>query len=142
MSFFQETDGTQFPVLESGFTESEISALLSLFEPGLPASPNSGSEVTNRAVCLTEERKRKRMLSNRESARRSRLRKKRHLENLTSQVNRLRLENQDLSNQLGLAARQLHLLQRNNDWLRSEYTALLQRLSDLYLILDAMHPQL
>ncbi|GAA0138497.1 DNA-binding transcription factor [Lithospermum erythrorhizon] len=54
-----------------------------------PAS--SGSDVDRYAQF--DERKRKRMISNRESARRSRMRKQQHSENLLTEVSRLQAEN-------------------------------------------------
>ncbi|XP_022136760.1 basic leucine zipper 4-like [Momordica charantia] len=111
------------PVLESGFTPSEIQELWSLFED--PAG-------SSRAV--DDERRRKRMMSNRESARRSRLRKKKHLENLTVQMDRLKVKNQELKRQLNVVMNRYFMVRRQNDRLWSEYVALHARLSDLYRI--------
>ncbi|KAK9270551.1 hypothetical protein L1049_026132 [Liquidambar formosana] len=140
MFFPQDTVECQFPVCEAGFTASEIQELLSLFQTGNPASSNSGSD-TNPSVCGVDERKRRRMLSNRESARRSRWRKKRHLENLNDQLNRMKLENREYKNRLGLAMHQFQLVQRENDRLRFESAALRARLSDLYQILLTLQLQ-
>lgn len=156
--FFSEEEEVQFqyPVFETGLTTTEMEELLSLFQPGNSGSPNSCSEEysqsqsqsqshshshSDRAIYSVDERKYRRMLSNRESARRSRWRKKRHLENLSSQVNRLRLENRNLKNRLGLVARQCHVAWTENDRLRSESFALWARLSDLCWILQTMHSQ-
>lgn len=133
MYFSDEAVHLDYPILEA----TEIEELLSLFQPGNSGSPNSGSEETShRPIYTVDERKYKRMVSNRESARRSRFRKKRHLENLTNQVNRLRLENRDIKNRLGLVAHQCHVALRENDRLRSESFALWARLSDLCRILQ------
>ncbi|POO03724.1 Basic-leucine zipper transcription factor [Trema orientale] len=134
---FLSEEAVQFqygPVLE----DNEIEELLSLLRPG---SNNSGSEGSSRAVYSVDERKRRRMLSNRESARRSRWRKKRHLEDLTDQVNRLKVENRDLKNRLGSVAQQCHVAWRENDRLSSEFLALQSRLSDLCRVLVAMQSQ-
>ncbi|KAA8538273.1 hypothetical protein F0562_027904 [Nyssa sinensis] len=64
----------------------------SLIQSKRSANSSSGSD-TNRSVYSVEEQKLRRMISNQKSARQSRLRKKMHLENLTNQVNRLRIEN-------------------------------------------------
>lgn len=117
------------------FEADEVEELLSLLRP---SSNNSGSEGSGRAVYSVDERKRRRMISNRESARRSRWRKKRHLENLTDQVNRLKVENRDLKNRLGLLVQQCHVAWRENDRLSSEFLALQSRLSDLCSILVTM----
>ncbi|PON65552.1 Basic-leucine zipper transcription factor [Parasponia andersonii] len=135
---FLSEEAVQFqygPVLE----DNEIEELLSLLRLG---TNNSGSEGSSRAVIYSvDERKRRRMLSNRESARRSRWRKKRHLEDLTDQVNRLKVENRDLKNRLGLVAQQCHIAWRENDRLSSEFLALQSRLSDLCRVLAAMQSQ-
>ncbi|PSR99931.1 BZIP transcription factor [Actinidia chinensis var. chinensis] len=122
------------------FTPSEIHQLLSFFESGLPVHSPSGSETgPSRTVYSVEERKKRRMLSNRESARRSRWRKKRHLENLTSQVNHSRLENRELKNLLCLASHQCLVAKRETDRLMTESLLLQQRLSGLCQILANMH---
>lgn len=79
-----------------------------------------------------EERRRlRRMISNRESARRSRARKKRHLEGLRAQLCRLRASNRELAERLaGLAHRSL-LVRRDNDGLLAEASALSWRLAKL-----------
>ncbi|MED6130706.1 hypothetical protein PIB30_003284 [Stylosanthes scabra] len=118
-------------------TQTEIDDLFSLINH-LPASPSSGSQGSNRAVYSTEERKLRRMQSNRESARRSRGRKKKHLENLTVQLNRLRLENRELKNRLVATMHQHLLVSLENEQLRSESIALGSTLSDLCEILRTM----
>ncbi|GAB4839278.1 hypothetical protein Ancab_028805 [Ancistrocladus abbreviatus] len=87
------------------------------------------------------EMKLRRMISNRESARRSRWRKKQHLENLTNQVNRLKFENRESKNRLDLVKYQSHVVKRENDQLRVESILLRQRLSGLYRILMSMEQQ-
>ncbi|KAG4934296.1 bZIP transcription factor 44 [Glycine soja] len=141
MFFHEEAEAVHssyFPVLETMFTPSEIEELFSLVNE--PASPGlgSGSQGSNREVRSMHERKLRRMQSNRESARRSRWRKKRHLENLTNQLNRLRTENQEYKNRLFLTMHQNLLLSVQNERLRSESVTLMARLSDLYQILGTM----
>ncbi|XP_054792296.1 basic leucine zipper 4 [Prosopis cineraria] len=120
------------PLPETMLTPSEVQELLSLVQAKDPASPSSGSQSSSRAVYSLDERKRRRMQSNRESARRSRWRKKRHLENLTNQVNRLKFENQQLKNQLGFTLHQHLIVSLENAQLRSESEILTTRLSHLY----------
>ncbi|KAJ4844199.1 hypothetical protein Tsubulata_000877 [Turnera subulata] len=100
-----------------------------------PANSNSGSEEPNPLASPIDERKQRRMISNRESARRSRMRKQKHLENLRNQVNRLRVENRDLSNRLRLVLYHCHAVRTDNDRLRSEHTILRKKLSDIRQIL-------
>ncbi|KAK7283228.1 hypothetical protein RIF29_12618 [Crotalaria pallida] len=130
------------PVLETMLTESEIHDIFSLINQWEdPASPSSGSQgSSNHAVYSIEERKLRRMHSNRESARRSRCRKKRHLENITRESNRLRIENRELKNRLSLTMHHHLHLSLQNEKLRSESIALMAKLSDLYEILGTMIP--
>lgn len=84
---------------------------------------------------MTDERKRKRMESNRESARRSRIRKQSHIDNLRNQVNRLDLENRELSNRLRLVLYQLQRVNTDNNRLLTEQEILRLRLSEMRRIL-------
>ncbi|CAI0464453.1 unnamed protein product [Linum tenue] len=79
------------------------------------------------------------MVSNRESARRSRWRKKRHLENLTEQANRLSLEKEELRYALGSTLSQCNVVWKENQRLRTESVALRGRLTHLCRTLAAMH---
>ncbi|KAE8701167.1 putative DUF26 domain-containing protein 2 precursor [Hibiscus syriacus] len=90
------------------------------------SNSNSGLDESNQTVPIMDERKRRRMISNRESARRSRMRKQRHLENLRNQANQLRIENQQLSNRLRFLLYHSHRVRTDNDRLRSEYSMLRQ----------------
>lgn len=99
-----------------------------------PNRSNSGSDEPDR-VSLIDERKRRRMLSNRESARRSRMRKQKHLENLRNQVNRLRIGNRDMMNLLRLVTHQTQFVRTHNDRLRSESAMLRQKLWDIRQVL-------
>ncbi|KAK4262433.1 hypothetical protein QN277_027992 [Acacia crassicarpa] len=104
-------------------------------------SPAS-DEQQDRADSVMDDRKRRRMISNRDSARRSRMRKQRHLENLRNQANRFKIENRDLSNRMQLM---LHLTNRartENEWLLFERTMLRQKLSTLtqYLVIQQLRP--
>nr|GMC55148.1 RNA-binding protein 1-like [Ipomoea batatas] len=71
---------------EPPFTDAEIHEFLSsIFQPELSQYSSSKTFATPRSIYSPEERKIRRMISNRESARRSRLRKKMHLEKLYEQ---------------------------------------------------------
>nr|VDD47756.1 unnamed protein product [Brassica oleracea] len=84
---------------------------------------------------MTDERKRKRMESNRESARRSRMRRQSHIDNLRNQVNQLDLENRELGNRLRLVIYHLQQVNTDNNWLVTEQEMLRLRLSELRRIL-------
>ncbi|GMI91072.1 basic leucine-zipper 4 [Hibiscus trionum] len=163
MFLSEEADQFELPVHETGFTRKELEELLSFLESDEPISPNSGSEGSTRAVSFLEsnepvspnygsegstravysvdERKKRRMISNRESARRSRWRKRMHLENITDEVNRLSVENQQLKNRLSSVMNQYHIVWRENEQLRSESVALWAKLLDLYWTLAIMQPR-
>ncbi|CAK9316458.1 unnamed protein product [Citrullus colocynthis] len=129
----EEVVGFPGPAQEPRFTPAEIQELWALLED--PTRSSSGSQGSCQAVSLIdEERRRKRMISNRESARRSRLRKKRHLENLAVQTDRLKMKNQELKRQLNLVVNRCYMVRRQNERLWSEFVALHARLSDLYRI--------
>ncbi|PIN21106.1 hypothetical protein CDL12_06207 [Handroanthus impetiginosus] len=129
----------QPPVLDHTFTPSEIQELFSFLQSE-PSFHSTSSSDTNRSVYSTEERKRRRMISNRESARRSRWRKKRHLEDLTNEVNRLKLQNRDLKNRLCLLTHDCHVVQRDSNRLLSESIYLRQKLAGLHQILAEITP--
>ncbi|XP_051149986.1 basic leucine zipper 4-like [Andrographis paniculata] len=127
----------QLPVLEHSLSPSDIHELFSLLqsEPSIPST--SSSDTFNRAgpVYSLEERKNRRKMSNRESARRSRWRKKTHLDNLTNEANRLRLENRELKNRLCSLTRDCHVVQRHSNRLLTESIFLQRRLAGLRQIL-------
>ncbi|CAA7035911.1 unnamed protein product [Microthlaspi erraticum] len=100
---------------------------------------DSGEQNHNRNILsqpeMTDERKRKRMESNRESARRSRMRKQSHIDNLRNQVNRLDVENRELGNRLRLVLHQLQRVNTDNNRLVTEQEILRLRLSEMRRIL-------
>ncbi|KAJ8769285.1 hypothetical protein K2173_002489 [Erythroxylum novogranatense] len=100
-----------------------------------PANSNSCSDDPSRAVSDIDERKRRRMISNRESARRSRMRKQRHLENLRNQVHRLKIENRELTNKLRYVLLHCHSVQTENDRLQSEHSVLRRKLLNIRQVL-------
>ncbi|XP_068655728.1 bZIP transcription factor 44-like [Aristolochia californica] len=123
--------GIPLPLFDGGFWES-AEALLSMdsiLTEVTPAGSNSGSEDLNRSTM--DERKRRRMISNRESARRSRMRKQKHLEDMRSLSNRLRFENRQMANRLDVVLQHNEMLRRENDRLRSESQELRRKLQDI-----------
>ncbi|KAI4376063.1 hypothetical protein MLD38_013858 [Melastoma candidum] len=91
---------------------------------------NSGSEE-DLQVALVDLRKRKRMLSNRESARRSRIRKQRHLDELAAQASRLRGENHQLVSAMNTVTQHYLSIETENSILRVQIDELSNRLDSL-----------
>ncbi|RRT73905.1 hypothetical protein B296_00002402 [Ensete ventricosum] len=90
---------------------------------------------------LMKQRKQKRMVSNRESARRSRMRKQKHLEDLTAEVRQLRKENSQILTALSVTTQHYAGMEAQNAVLRAqtmELGATLQSLNQI-LVLRCMH---
>ncbi|KAL4568796.1 hypothetical protein LXL04_024412 [Taraxacum kok-saghyz] len=108
-----------------------------LFSPQEPvfsfsSSDNSTPKITSSGEGnVMDERKKRRMISNRESARRSRMRKQKHLENLRNQLNRLKTNNREVANRLRVVNLHGKLVREENRRLRSESMMLQQKLSDI-----------
>ncbi|XP_055805772.1 basic leucine zipper 43-like [Solanum dulcamara] len=95
-------------------------------------SGNSTSDETDeQQLKIIDERKKRRMISNRESARRSRMRKQRHLDELWSQVLRLRTENHNLIDKLNHVSECHEKVVQENAQLKEEASDLRQMLNDL-----------
>ncbi|RID77448.1 hypothetical protein BRARA_A00363 [Brassica rapa] len=87
---------------------------------------SSGSEEN-----LMEQRKRKRMLSNRESARRSRMKKQKLLDDLTAQVNQLKKENSEIVTSVSITTQHYLAVEAENSVLRAQLDELSHRLESL-----------
>ncbi|XP_057975766.1 bZIP transcription factor 44-like [Malania oleifera] len=97
----------------------------------------SGSEED--LQLLMDQRKRKRMQSNRESARRSRMRKQKHLDDLMAQVAHLRKENNHLLTNINLTNQHCLNVETQNSVLRAQMVELSQRLDSLNDILNFLN---
>ncbi|KAJ0726361.1 putative transcription factor bZIP family [Helianthus annuus] len=135
----------------SGFTPwgpQQTPVLFSEQEPVFSFSSSDNStplpKPSNDIVNAMEERKRRRKISNRESARRSRMRKQKHLEDMRSQLNRLKTENRALMNRLRAVNLHGKLVRNENQQLMSESVMLQQKLRDIRhaLHLRQLHNQL
>lgn len=103
------------------------------------AAGGSSSAAEEELRALMEQRRAKRMLSNRESARRSRMRKQRHLDDLTAQVAHLRRENAHVATALGLTTQGLLAIDAENAVLRTQAAELAARLASLNDILSCIN---
>ncbi|KAK4351941.1 hypothetical protein RND71_027459 [Anisodus tanguticus] len=98
---------------------------------------NSGSsEEDLQVLMVVNERKRKRMQSNRESARRSRMRKQKHIDDLIGQVTQLKKENSNILSSINITTQQYANVEAENSVLRAQMMELSQRLQSLNEILS------
>ncbi|KAK8562968.1 hypothetical protein V6N13_018479 [Hibiscus sabdariffa] len=90
---------------------------------------SSGSEGDLKATM--NERRRKRMISNRESARRSRMKKQKHLDDLRAELTQLRTDNQRILARVNVAAQHCLNIEAENSVLRAQADELGHRLNSL-----------
>ncbi|KAL8127160.1 hypothetical protein AgCh_014182 [Apium graveolens] len=96
------------------------------------ASNSSGStQIQNSGCNMTDQRKRKRMQSNRESARRSRLKKQQHVDELRGQVSQLKEENEQILAKANITTQNFMNLESENRILKAQMDELSQRLESL-----------
>lgn len=100
---------------------------------------NSGSEEDLHQQNMMDQRKRKRKESNRESARRSRMRKQQHLDELVAQVAQLSKDNNQILNSINFTTHHYLNIQAENSVLRAQMMELSQRLDYLNQILSYLN---
>lgn len=98
---------------------------------------NSGSDEDLQQIMDT--RKRKRMISNRESARRSRMRKQKHLDEMIAQVNELRNQNKQILTNMNTTTQLYSNIEAENSVLRAQLNELSQRLQSLNDIINCLN---
>lgn len=99
------------------------------------SSSSDGGNPSDSAV-VVDDRKRKRMLSNRESARRSRMRKQKHVDDLTAQINQLSNDNRQILTSLTVTSQLYMKIQAENSVLTAQMSELSTRLDSLNEIVD------
>ncbi|XP_044494551.1 basic leucine zipper 43-like [Mangifera indica] len=99
----------------------------------LSNNSSTSDEAEEQQLRIIDERKQRRMISNRESARRSRMRKQKHLDELWAQVVRLRTENHNLIDRLNYVSECHERVLQENARLKDEASDLRQMLSELQI---------
>ncbi|CAI0544764.1 unnamed protein product [Linum tenue] len=99
--------------------------------PNYNSSNGTSDEADEQQSRIVDERKQRRMISNRESARRSRMRKQKHLDELWSQVLRLRAENHALLDKLNHVSDCHDRVVEENARLKDQVSGLRHMLTDL-----------
>ncbi|GFY84830.1 basic leucine-zipper 42 [Actinidia rufa] len=102
-------------------------------QPTCFSSYSTSDEAVEQQLSLINERKRRRMISNRESARRSRMRKQKHLDELWSQVMWLQNENHQLLDKLNRASESHDRVVQENSQLKEEASELRLVITDMQL---------
>ncbi|KAI9105051.1 hypothetical protein K1719_022767 [Acacia pycnantha] len=100
---------------------------------GVLSSSTSDEAEDQKQTIMIDERRQRRMISNRESARRSRMRKQRHMDELWSQVVRLRTENNDLIHRLNHVSESHDRVVLENAKLIEEASDLRKMVADLQI---------
>ncbi|OIT23906.1 PREDICTED: bZIP transcription factor 11-like [Nicotiana attenuata] len=101
-----------------------------------PSGTSSGSEDIQQ---LMDQRKRKRMISNRESARRSRMKKQKHLSDLMVQVNQLKDQNDKIVTNINMLTQVYLNVEAENSVLRAQMAELSHRLQSLNEIINCLN---
>ncbi|KAG6647999.1 hypothetical protein I3843_07G115700 [Carya illinoinensis] len=99
-------------------------------------SASSGSDGGDPSLATVDERKRKRMLSNRESARRSRMKKQKQMEDLTNETSRLQMANSQLLQSISAKEQAYVAIESANNILRAQVMELTDRLRSLNSVLQ------
>ncbi|KAL3640225.1 hypothetical protein CASFOL_011779 [Castilleja foliolosa] len=126
----------QFNVFPNPFHQQLNISTPHIIAPQMPTSLSSNStsdEADEQQLSIINERKQRRMISNRESARRSRMRKQKHLDELWSQVMWLRNENHQLVDKLNHVSESHDRAVQENAQLKEEALELRRMLSDMQI---------
>ncbi|PKU65180.1 bZIP transcription factor 11-like [Dendrobium catenatum] len=99
----------------------------------------SNSGFSEDLLAVMDQKKRKRMLSNRESAKRSRMRKHKHLNDLMAEISQLKEKNSQIRTSLNLYTQNNLVLETQNSVLRTQVVELTSWLSSLNGILQCMN---
>lgn len=89
------------------------------------------SSESDQRYAMMDEKKRKRMISNRESARRSRMRKQKQMQDLTDEMGRLQIANNDIVSKIDGITERYMIFASENNVLRAQVMELTDRLRSL-----------
>ncbi|KAL0905616.1 hypothetical protein M5K25_024049 [Dendrobium thyrsiflorum] len=110
-----------------------------LFFLNSTGTPSGSSSQETDLLPEMDQKKRKRMISNRQSARRSRERKQKHVEDLVEQVSLLKKENGQILTILNLTRQHYVSFEAENSVLRTQMMELTSRLDSLNEIVQNMN---
>ncbi|PSS21382.1 BZIP transcription factor [Actinidia chinensis var. chinensis] len=108
----------------------------SMATPGGAFSGSTQIQISGLEERVVDQRKRKRTISNRESARRSRIRKQQHMDDLVAQASQLSEENEFILSRVNLTTQMFLNVEAENSVLRAQLAELTHRLSSLHEIID------
>ncbi|MCD7446502.1 hypothetical protein HAX54_007817 [Datura stramonium] len=103
----------------------------------LRQSASSSASEDDQRYAGMDEKKRKRMISNRESARRSRMKKQKLLQDLTGEVSRLQAANKSIATKIEETAERYAICAAHNNVLRAQTMELTDRLRYLNDVLTS-----
>ncbi|KAM7267567.1 hypothetical protein ACFE04_009733 [Oxalis oulophora] len=133
-NMMQESEAMfQLSQLSNPYQHFHIPPQLQEFKSSYFSSNSTSDEADEQNQSIINERKQRRMISNRESARRSRMRKQKHLDELWSQVVWLRNENHQLMDKLNNVSENHDKVLQENTKLKEENCELRQMLTDMKL---------
>ncbi|XAR51598.1 hypothetical protein NMG60_11006269 [Bertholletia excelsa] len=134
-SLMQNSTASQFNRSSDPFYHLQIHPYVQEFNPQKTcfSSNSTSDEADEQQLRIINERKQRRMISNRESARRSRMRKQKHLDELWSQVIWLRNENHQLVNKLNHVSESHDRVLQENAHLKEEASELRRMITDMQL---------
>ncbi|KAI5074052.1 hypothetical protein GOP47_0012065 [Adiantum capillus-veneris] len=146
MAFFEELEVTIHEELDRG-NHGHTSLIVSSGGKSSPSGSDTynatyGNSTSDEDQQMVDDRKQRRMLSNRESARRSRLRKQQHLDELRSHVAQLRAQNSQMLSSFSLTSKHYAQVAEENRILRSEAINMSHQLQSLHdaMVLSRHHP--
>lgn len=95
---------------------------------------SSGSEEDGRYTMITDDKKRKRMISNRESAKRSRMKRQQHVQDLNNQIMFYKNRRNEITQNINNFTQQFTAVENQNRIMRAQKEELRKRLEAAELV--------